>query len=390
MPHPGPRRRLGLQLRLFLVLAGLVLLALLIVELVATASLTGHLLHYLARTEGMPPALRDLSFWETLQVMHPQERLLLYRLNVALLEAGVVALLLGALASFWVARYLTRPLAEMRAVALRMARGDFGQRVPEDSADELGDLARVFNSLAASLERAEELRRQMTVDIAHELRTPLAGLRSYIEALRDGVLPADAANLRAALEETLRLERLVEELRELSLLEAGGLALDLRPVDVTNVVERVLALHEAAAGRLGISLSAALAPGLPRVRADADRLAQVLHNLLANALTHTPRDGRVTVSARPAADHVQVTVADTGPGIPPEALPYVFERFYRADPSRDRGTGGSGLGLTIARALVEGMGGRIWAESAPGGGTRLSFTLPAWQDGGPPSGPPQP
>ncbi len=354
------------------------LLALLIVELVGAAFLTRHLIHHLTRIEGIPPELRGLSFWETFQIMHPQERLLLYRLNTALVQAGAAALLLSGLASFWLARYLTRPLAEMRAVAMDMAGGDFGRRVPEDNADELGDLARALNSLAASLEEAERLRRQMTADIAHELRTPLAGLRSYVEALRDGVLPADAANLEAVLAETLRLERLVEDLRELSLLEAGGIALDLGPVDAGEVIQRVLALQEAAAGRLGVSLLAEVPGALPPAQADADRLAQVLHNLVANALSHTPRGGRVTVSAEQADGFLCITVADTGPGIPPEALPYVFERFYRADPSRERTKGGSGLGLTIARALVEGMGGRIRAESEPGRGARLSFTVPAW------------
>ncbi len=238
-------------------------------------------------------------------------------------------------------------------------------------------------------------------DTAVKLRTPLAGLRSYVEALRDGVLPADAANLDAILAETLRLERLVEDLRELSLLEARGVAFHLGPVDAGQVIQRVLVVHEAAAGRLGVSLAAHVPPALPPARADADRLAQVIHNLVANALTHTPRGGRVTVSAsaetpprRTAAGEapppassgaapsprrfLTVTVTDTGPGIPAEALPYVFERFYRVDPSRRRETGGSGLGLTIARALVERMGGRIWVESEPGAGARFSFTVPAW------------
>lgn len=393
--------KLRLQTRLFLAFAGLVLLALLIVEVVGAASLTRHVIHHLTRMEGLPPELRDLSFWQTLQIMHPQERLLLYRLNATLLKAGALALLLSALVSLWVTRYLTRPLTDMRRVALRMAGGDFTERIADENPDELGDLARALNSLAASLERAEMLRRQMTADVAHELRTPLAGLRSYLEALRDGVLPADAVNLQAALEETLRLERLVEDLRELSLLEADGLSLEVGPVDLRSLVDRVLTLHGAEAERLGIDIASDLPAELPPARADPDRLAQVLHNLLANALTHTPRGGRVTVSAsaetpppRTAAGEapppassgaapsprrfLTVTVTDTGLGIPAEALPYVFERFYRVDPSRGRETGGSGLGLTIARALVERMGGRIWVESEPGAGARFSFTVPAW------------
>jgi two-component system OmpR family sensor kinase len=307
---------------------------------------------------------------------------------LAALAAGGVALVLAAV----LVRQIIAPLGKLRLAAHAITQGDLTQRVSISSQDEIGEVAAAFNQMAAALERNERLRRDMMADVAHELRTPLTVIQGQVEALLDGVFPLTPDQLMPIHDETLLLARLVADLRELALAEAGQLAVEHRPVDVSELAERVAAAVEPAAADKGVTLTTSVAPNLPTVSADADRLRQVLHNLLANALRYTPAGGRITVavglmqpeeqesSGEPLPPHspapLLVSVADTGPGIPAEDLPYVFDRFYRADKSRSRAGGGSGLGLAIARSIVEAHGGRIWAESRPGQGTRIAFTLP--------------
>ena len=294
-------------------------------------------------------------------------------LTQATLGAVVLALLLSLLLS----RALTRPIRELTLASQSLAAGNLGQQVPVRSQDELGNLARAFNHMSSELARGRLLRRQMTADIAHELRTPLSLILGHAEALSEGVLPPTPEALGTIHDEAQRLSRLVEDLRTLSLSDAGELSLHLASQAAGELLERAAAWHRAEAASRGIALAVEVQPDLPPVCGDVDRLAQVLHNLLSNALRHTPEGGRIALSAQAEGEGVRLAVADTGSGIAPEDLPRVFDRFYRSDASRQRQSGGSGLGLAIAKSLVEAHGGRIWAESELGRGATFCLTLPA-------------
>ena len=302
---------------------------------------------------------------------------LMQRVNRALLlgagGAALVALLLGTV----LARTLVRPLRELTGATQAMAEGDLNQRVPVRSQDELGQLAAAFNEMNQKLGQAQQQRRQMTADIAHDLRTPLSLILGHAEAMRDGVLPADPEALTIVHDEARRLARLVEDLRLLSLSEAGELPLVLGLVEPRQTLLHAVAAHQPAAEQQQITLTVQADADLPPVRADGDRLAQVWHNLLANSLRHTPAGGQIRLRALAGDGEVIFQVADTGPGIEPATLPHIFERFYRADGARRREDGGSGLGLAIARSIVLAHNGRIWVESELGQGTTIYVALPA-------------
>ncbi|HEX5500997.1 MAG TPA: ATP-binding protein [Thermomicrobiales bacterium] len=299
------------------------------------------------------------------------------RLQRALFVGAGIGLLAALVVSLYLARRVGRPIELVTAAAHRMGQGDLAQRVPVGGGAEAVELAASFNRMAENLARSQELRQQLVADVAHELRTPLANIRGYLEAIEDGLVRADEATLQILREEAAQLNRLIDDLQELAQAEAGVLRLDRHPADLGELIEHTLAAARARATEREIALVAAAEPDLPPVEIDAQRIAQVLQNLLGNALRHTPPGGRIEVGARRAAPAtVEVWVADTGSGIAPEDLPHVFERFYRADSSRSRATGGSGLGLTIARQLVLAHGGAIGATSEPGRGSRFTFTLP--------------
>jgi signal transduction histidine kinase len=249
--------------------------------------------------------------------------------------------------------------------------------VASDTGDEIGELAESFNALAATLEATERRRLELIGDVAHELRTPVATLQVYLEGLLDGVVEPNEDTWAQMHDETGRLRRLIDDLQELSRAEAHQIHLELvsvNPGDLARVAAERLAPRFAAQE---IDLTLDLPPSLPQVRADRDRAIQVLTNLLSNALRYTPAPGKVAIAARTRDGFVELTVTDSGIGIAPDELARVFDRFYRVDKSRSRALGGAGVGLTIARALVETMGGRIWAESAgPGQGSMFGFTLP--------------
>jgi signal transduction histidine kinase len=305
------------------------------------------------------------------------EQSFLTRTRLALLVSGggalAVALVLGAL----LASSIIRPLRQLAAASHAVAAGDLDARVPVRSRDEVGELAAAFNQMAADLARAEEARRQEAADIAHELRTPLTVVQGHLEALADGIFPTDPDHLQPVLEQARLLSRLVEDLRTLSLAEAGRLALNPVPTDAGEWATGVASGFRALAAGQGVALALEIEDGLPEVMLDPERMAQVLGNLLDNALRHTPGGGRVVVRVRQQGDAVTFTVTDSGPGVPPEQIPHLFERFWRGDPSRSRRTGGSGLGLAITRRIVEGHGGRAWAGNAVGGGLEVGFSLPA-------------
>jgi signal transduction histidine kinase len=306
----------------------------------------------------------------------PQREAFLASINRALLLAAGVAGLAAVFLTLVLSRRILRPVEALTAAARRMEKGDLSQRVEVHSQDEIGELAQAFNAMADGLARLEELRRNMVTDVAHELRTPLSNIRGYLEALQDGVVKPKPEVIDSLHEEAMLLNRLVDDLRELTLAEAGQLKLEYRPVAPADLVDRALEAARAQAAAKGVALQADLPEDLPLVDIDSQRIGQVLGNLLSNALTHTPSGGKVVIAAQVKQLKVELSVSDTGEGIPPEDLPYVFERFYRADKSRSRATGGTGLGLSIAKQLVEAHGGRISVASQMGQGTTFTFTLP--------------
>ncbi|MCD6344033.1 MAG: HAMP domain-containing protein [Anaerolineae bacterium] len=300
----------------------------------------------------------------------------LERMRVTLMVSGgaalVVALVLGAL----LVRSITRPLQQLTEASRTIAAGDLDTRVSVRSRDEVGQLADAFNFMAADLARAEKARRNQTADVAHELRTPLTVIQGALEAMLDGVYPPDRENLQAALAQTRTLSRLVEDLRLLALADAGQLRLHTSPLDLVPFLREMVETHQIQAQERGVDLALETPASLPLVEADRDRLAQVMGNLLSNALRYVPEGGHVTVRAMEQNQEIVVAVADDGPGIPPEDLPHLFERFWRGDRARRRATGGSGLGLSIARELARAHGGRLWAESVEGEGSMFAFALP--------------
>jgi signal transduction histidine kinase len=290
---------------------------------------------------------------------------------IGALGAIVVSLLLG----LFLARTLTRTLRELKAATRAVAKGDLTQRVTIRSHDELGDLALSVNQMTADLEHSRDLRRKMIADIAHDLRTPLSVILGHAEALNEGALPPNSDTFYIIHDEAQRLNRLVEDLRTLSLSDAGELPLSRTFVSLEELLVRVAAAYTPRARQKNIALQVHLAPSLPEVSIDQDRMIQVLGNLLDNALRYTPVDGSITLSAGCSSDHVALCVKDSGPGIPAEDLPFVFDRFYRGDKSRRRGEGGSGLGLAIAKSIVELHGGVIRVESEPGKGVVFIIEL---------------
>ncbi|MGB7873959.1 MAG: ATP-binding protein [Anaerolineales bacterium] len=295
----------------------------------------------------------------------------------ALAWAAVAAVLVAVLISLLFSRRILHPLRGMMLVSQRIADGHYDERVAAEGDDELGQLATRFNQMAEKLEQVESMRRQLIGDVSHELRTPLTAIKGSMEGLMDGVLPHTDETYKQIYQEADRLNRLVDDLQELSRVEAGAYDLDLRPTRITPLVEtlakRFRQQFEAKRVRLDLNLSA----DLPPVLADEHRILQVLTNLTANALQYTPEDGRVTISAVRKNGTVRFEVRDTGAGIAPVHLSHLFDRFYRVDKSRSRAAGGgSGIGLTIAKHLVEAHGGEILVESdGVGEGSAFSFTL---------------
>ena len=292
-------------------------------------------------------------------------QVLLIALGVAVAAAVVLAAILGA--------RLGRPLRDIGQAARRIARGDYQIRIPRRGPEEIVSLADSFNQMAGALEEQERTRREFIANAAHELRTPLTNLKGYLEALRDGVIAPDRATFESLWDETERLVRLSHALDVLAEGDAAGTR-PLVEIDVAHAVRTSLELVRPSAQASGLELALDVPPRLP-ARGDPDQLAQVLANLMQNALRYTPPGGRVTVRAEHRRSDVLVSVSNTGDGIPAADLPHVFERFYRVDKSRDRERGGAGIGLAIVKQLVEGLGGDVGAESA-GGLTRVWFSLP--------------
>jgi two-component system sensor histidine kinase BaeS len=292
------------------------------------------------------------------------------------LWGGLLAIAIALLLTFILSRRILAPVKALTGAARQFGKGDFSHRVDYKGKGELGELASSFNSMAEDLERNERLRRNMVADVAHELRTPLSNLKGYLEAIADGVIKPDEAAIKSLYEEASSLSRLVEDLQELSLADAGKLNIIVQPEDISRLIKETVTVFQAKAAAKSLTISADLPAALPPVNIDSHRIRQVLYNLLDNAVAHTGKEGRITVTAHEKKNRVYISVADTGEGIPPEDLPMIFERFYRVDKSRARATGGSGLGLTIAKRLVESHGGTIEVRSQPGQGSTFTFNLP--------------
>jgi signal transduction histidine kinase len=305
--------------------------------------------------------------------------LLGWLLGSAIGAAGGFAptILLGLLAIFILAmigravRRAAAPVGDLIEASGRIESGDFSARVPESGPDEVRSLARAFNAMSARLEETEQQRRSALADVSHELRTPRTVIQGNLEALLDRVYPADTERLELILAETRTLERLIDDLRTLTLAEAGSLVLHREPTDLGALLNDVSASYRSQADQAGIALKVTITEDLPPLDIDPARIREVVSNLLTNALRHTPRDGSVEVSASVAGGDAVVTVRDTGSGIPPDKLDRIFDRFYRSPDSP-----GSGLGLPIAKSLVDAHGGTITATSAQGSGTTIRFTMP--------------
>ena len=314
-------------------------------------------------------------------IREPPASRLASAVNRYLLGTGLAAGALGILLVGFVSRRLLAPIQALGSASRRLGGGDLAQRVSTSGPREISDLASSFNAMAGSLERAEEQRRNLVADVAHELRTPISNIQGYLEALKDGLIQPDADTLDTIHQQVVHLARLVEDIRFLAQAEGGALSLNLEPNSLEEVLSRSVEACRARAEAKGVDLSLQVASGLPLVILDRTRIAQVVGNLLENAVNHTPQGGAVKVSAAATeSGSARVTVEDSGEGIAPEEIPRVFERFYRVDHSRSRTTGGVGLGLTIAKRLVEAHGGAIHAESTQGHGSRFIFELPLAKD----------
>jgi len=302
------------------------------------------------------------------------------RINKNLVVGALGAVALSLLLGLFFSSTLTRPVKELINATREVAQGDLEREVPVRSKDELGELTKSFNQMRSQLKQSRDLRRKMTADIAHELRTPLSIILGHTEALSEGKLNPSPETFDIVYDEAKRLSLLVEDLRTLSLSEAGELTLTLQAVSPSDLVDRVVGAYLPKARGLNISLEADAEANLPDVQADFHRIIQVLANLLDNALRYTPAGGHLKLSARPASDGIEFRVQDSGPGISEADLPYIFDRFYRGDKSRNRQDGGSGLGLAISKSIIEAHGGRIGAESTMGEGTTITFVLPLFKE----------
>jgi signal transduction histidine kinase len=319
-----------------------------------------------------------LAYYEPLDIPTPQQvqqgfiASVNQSIYVAILVGGCVAVILTLVFS----HSIVSPIDALTKAAQKMEHGDLSQHVDVKSGGEVGQLAKAFNAMADGLQHVEQLRRNMVTDVAHELRTPLSNLRGYLEAMQDGVVAPTPENIASLHQEVMLLNHLVDDLQELALVEGSQLRLNQQSVQLSDEVNKTISITQPEADMKGINLKANIPPDLPAVSVDPERLKQVLRNLLENSLAYTPEHGNVYIEAHSQNGMVQVSVKDSGIGIAPDHLPYIFERFYRADRSRTRSTGGAGLGLAIVKKIVEAHGGQVSAESVLEKGTTINFTLP--------------
>jgi len=367
---------LSLRLKLSLVFVLIALVAILVVALLVDDAVRSEFHRYCAGLCEM--AGIDCMGTEPATVL---EHAYLDAISDSLWRATLVAVLAALGLAILFSRLLIGPLNELKVSARRIRDGDLSRRVELHSDDEIGEVAAAFNDMARHLEANEEARRQLLADVVHELRTPLSIIQGNLEAWRDGIVAATPGEIAPVHEEAVHLARLITDLRDLSLAEAGQLDLAREMTDLTALAGAVVESYSQRAASQSVALTFTSGPGPLYASADPGRIRQVLRNLLDNALQHTPRGGAITVSVEAAPESlVSVSVRDTGSGIAPEDLPHVFEHFYKADRSRDRSRSGSGIGLAIVRQLVEAHGGTVRVSSTHGAGSIFTFTLPATDD----------
>ncbi|MBI5032749.1 MAG: HAMP domain-containing protein [Chloroflexi bacterium] len=305
-----------------------------------------------------------------------QQQDFLLRANLSLLIAGSVAGLVALVLGFVLFYQITAPLHELATVSNKIAQGNLAARIVRPRDDEVGQVGRAFNAMADSLAQSEDARQNMIADIAHELRNPLGVIQGQLEGMIDGVFPLTTEQIALIHDETILLTRLVDDLRELALADAGQLKIARESTDLGALIVKTVDAFQVQAVEQNLTLKSEITNGLPKTNIDAQRIGQVLRNLVGNALRYTPPNGTITVQASHNGSEVTVRVHDTGQGISPENLPHVFERFWRGDKSRSRSGGGAGLGLAIAKQLIVAHGGAIGVESENGKGTTFWFTLP--------------
>jgi signal transduction histidine kinase len=307
---------------------------------------------------------------------NPREEEFIQRTNILLAYSAIGASLVALLLGIFLSRTLTHPIHELTEATHAVADGELGRQVSVRSKDEMGELAASFNKMSTDLARSTEARKQMTADIAHELRTPLSLILGHAEAVHDGVLPPSKENFEIIREEAQRLEKLVEDLRTLSLADAGELNISKQEVSPQKLLEDLRSTYLHIASQKNVIIQLDVSSELPMLNIDPGRMTQVLTNILENALKHTPEGGQVHLSAQKVGDGIELSVQDSGPGIEGEDANRIFERFYRTDSARHRDDGGSGLGLAIARSIVEMHQGLIRAESKPGQGLKIIIRFP--------------
>ena len=289
--------------------------------------------------------------------------------------ATIVGLLAATLLGYLLTRRLLKPLSQMTRNTARIASGDYEVKIDANTHDEVGQLARAFNSMAESLEHIQELRKSMVIDVAHELRTPLTNIRGYLEAIQDGIISPDHETIESLHEETLHLAKLVEDILQLARADAAKTHLQRQPTDLHALIEDVLSLFKPQLDEKSIQPEFHRGAHPPEIAVDPQKIAQVCRNLLQNAVQYAPSEGRVRIQTEVSNGEMRISVANSGVGISKDELPYIFERFYRADKSRSRLSGGAGIGLAIVKELVEAHGGHVGAESTDAL-TRIWFSLP--------------
>jgi signal transduction histidine kinase len=312
----------------------------------------------------------------TMGILSETQNVFLARVNRSLIWVALIAIFLVLIVAVWQSRSIVQPLRQMAEAAMRLAKGDYNQRVAVQRNDELGDMAVAFNRMASELAQQAELRRQLMADVAHELRTPLSVLRIDLESMEDGLMDVNPDNVRSLQKEVSYLSNLVDDLRMLSMADAGDLKIEKSQVELNSLVREMVERQQNTARERKIKMTTKYSENEIFVFGDPQRLSQVMVNLLSNAIQHTQPENEI--NTRIESDHQMATVSITNYGtwIPQEDLERIFDRLYRLERSRNRDQGGSGLGLSIARSLISAHGGKIWAESIQGKSTTFKFTLP--------------
>lgn len=306
---------------------------------------------------------------------NPMEAEFINRLDFSLFAIALGVILFAFIFGAILSRTITNPVRELTSATHAIASGKLGQKVSVHSKDEIGELAESFNKMNADLEKSFNLRKQMTADIAHELRTPLSLIIGHAEAVHDGVLPPTKENFKIIREEAERLEKLVNDLRTLSLADAGELALEFQPVNINKLIGDIKTRYIAPLNQKRLTLNLQVDSGIPELNLDPNRIAQVLINILENAIRYTPEGGTIQIATKLNNESAEVVIQDSGPGVGAEEAAHLFDRFYRVEQSRARDEGGSGLGLAIAKSIIEMHKGKIWAESEIGEGLKIIIQL---------------